>query len=132
MSQRLDGILLYQKRSTFVSQNPRAWMSRRASQATFTPLFKVSPVISCRTGSVSTSFQTRSSRSASRSRNSLCMTLNNKATMFIKHGAIHTKAISILTNGECAHYFPIIPKMDSIFQFSLVQVTVRVLIGNYC
>ena len=36
------------------------------------------------------------------------------------------------TNGKCAHYFPIIPKMESIFQFSLVQVTVRVLIGNYC
>ena len=63
--------LMSKKVDFCLSQNPRAWMSRQGSQAKFAPLFKVSPVISCRAGSVFTSLQTRSSRSASRSRNSL-------------------------------------------------------------
>ena len=100
------------RRSTFVSpQNPRAWMSKRASQAKFAPLFKVSPVISCRTGSVSTSLQTRSSRSASRSRSSLWSWIIKPPRAFTNHGVhvIHTKALSTHTNGGCACYFPIIP-----------------------
>ena len=40
-----------------LSQNPWAWTSSRASGALFAPLFSSSPVISWRTGSVSTSVQ---------------------------------------------------------------------------
>ena len=89
--------LISKKVDFSLSQNPRAWMSRRASQAKFAPLFKVSPVISCRTGSVFTSLQTRSSKSASRSRSSLWRVI------------VNTKALSTHTNGGCACYFSIIP-----------------------
>ena len=56
-----------------LSQNPRAWTSSWASGALFAPLFSSSPVISWRTGSVSTSVQTMRNISASKSLISLCL-----------------------------------------------------------
>ena len=54
-----------------LDQQPRAWMSSRASGAVLAHLTNDSPVISCTTGLISTSWQTRLSICASRSRSSI-------------------------------------------------------------
>ena len=66
------GQTLISKNAVFcLSQKPRALICKRASGALLAALFKVSPVISWRTGSVSTSLHTILNISASKSRSSL-------------------------------------------------------------
>ena len=56
---------------------PIPWTSNRASGAWFVSLVSTSPVISRRTGSTCTSWQTMFSMSTSRSRSSLCLWMMN-------------------------------------------------------
>ena len=73
LSNSKTGLLLELKTYCCLSQNRRAWISSQASGALFAPLFSSSPVISWRTGSVSTSVQTMRNISASKSLISLCL-----------------------------------------------------------
>ena len=77
LSNSKTGLLLELKTYCCLSQNRRAWISSQASGALFAPLFSSSPVISWRTGSVSTSVQTMRNISASKSLISLCLWMIN-------------------------------------------------------
>ena len=95
-----------------LDQKPRAWMSSRASEAVLAPLANDSPVISCRTGSTSASWQTTLSVCASRSRSSLWRCIMKPPPPpppFTNHCMIDIKGLSTDTYIWYTTHLPVIP-----------------------
>ena len=97
------------------SQKLPARISNRASGAWLAPLFRTSPVMSCRTSSIWTSWQTMLSISASKSRSSLWCWI-------LKPPFRQTMAWSMLKSSLDV---PVVSKMNCVSKFLLIEVHVE-------
>ena len=112
-----------------LSQKRRACMSSRASGALWVPLISTSPVISCKTGSTSTSLQTIYNISASRSRSSLWRWMLKPPHLQTIAWSTAKSSPQTQTDGVLGisqSYLSLIPSA----KFPLIQVEIHVLDGN--